>query len=192
MTEAANGRGAARVDAPSEVRLRSRHRPVEPGLLEAGVNASRPLEPLRDALYGTLGSPSREEVRRGVDTGRLRRDPVLWARLVRAVCDHARRCGAGRIVAADPDTVSLASAVAECLVVPLDPYDCAAREPGAGPAPYLVARVLHEREEGRFLSGRRGRSKPPGDTAGSGAMFRIRSPGADLARTRKYMYFIEV
>lgn len=194
MTDAAIGGEADRVDAASERHLPSRHRPVEPGLLAAGVYSSRPLDSLRDAVYGTLESPSREQVRRGVDTGPLWRNPVLRGRLVQAVAAHADGCGAGTIGAADPDVVPLASAVAERLSLPME--RAAADEAGQGdvdPAPYLVARVLHDREEGRFLSDRgQGGGHLPGRSAGAAALFRISSTRADRSNTYKIMYIIDL
>lgn len=195
MTDEPPGRDRdeLRVDAPSERHLPSRHRPVEPGLLEAGVYASRPLRGLRDAVLDALGSPSREDVGRGLDTGPLWREPVLWARLVQAVGDHARRCGAGRIVAADPDVVPLASAVAERLVMPLERRRSAGEQGGGHRAAYLVARVLHETKDGRFFSGEgRGGRRPPDGAAGAGALFRIRAPDAGRASTRNILHIIDL
>lgn len=166
---------------------------MELGLLEAGVYASRPLRGLRDAVFDALGSPSREDVVRGLDTGPLWRDPVLWARLVHVVGDHARRCGASRIVAAAPDVLPLASAVAERLVMPLERRQGAAEQGGGHRAAYLVARVLHETKDGRFFSGEgRGGRRPPDGSVGAGALFRIRAPDADDTSTSKILHIIEL
>lgn len=190
MTEAPIDPDAVRVDAPSEARLPSRHRPVEPGLLAAGVYSSRPLAPLRDAVTAALESPSGEEVRRGPDLGPLWRRPVLRGRLVQAFGDHARRCGAGRIAASDPGALPLASAVAERLAVPLDSHgrDGEEREP-AGRARYLLARVLHEGHEGRRYSGDVQR---PERTVGAGVLFRIRSSGGEYSNDDKVMSIIDL
>lgn len=166
---------------------------MEPGLLEAGVYSSRPVEPIRDAVYAAVDSPSREEVRRGLDTGPLWRDPVLRSRLVQAFGDHAGRCGAGRIVAGDTGIASLATAVAERLGLPLERPETGRRERDVGRAPYLVARVLHERREGRFFSGtRQDEGRPSGRMAGAGALFRIRSSRADVPDVGSIMYIIDL
>ena len=166
---------------------------MQPGLLEAGVYASRPLRGLREAVLDALGSPTREDVGRGLDTGPLWRDPVLRARLVQAVGDHVRRCGAGRIVAADPDVAPLASAVAERLVMPMERRRNAGEQGGGHRAAYLVARVLHETKDGRFFSGEgRGGRRPPEGASGAGALFRIRASDAGDTRTRKIMYIIDL
>ena len=195
MTDVPPGRDrdVARVDAPSERHLPSRYRPGEPGLLEAGVYGSRPLRGLRDAVFDALGSPSREDVGRGLDTDPLWRDPVLWARLAHAVGHHARRCGADRIVAADPDVLPLASAVAERLVLPLERRQGAGGQGGGHRAAYLVARVLHETKDGRSFSGEgRGGRRPPEGASGAGALFRIRASDAGDTSTRKILHIIDL
>lgn len=162
---------------------------MEPGLLEAGVYSSRPVAPLRDAVCAALDSPSREEVRRSLDTGALWRDPVLRSRLVQAFGDHACRCGARRIVAGDSAVASLAAAVAERLDLPLERAEGDRPEGELGRAPYLVARVLHEREEGRFVPGTgQGEGRLSGRLAGAGALFRIRSPRTDVSNISNIMY----
>lgn len=193
MTAGSPDPGRDRVDASAEAPLSSRDRPAEPGLLEAGVYPSRPVEPLPDAVSAALESPSREEVRRGLDTGSLWRDPVLRSRLVQAFGDHVERCGARRIVAGDSGVASLAAAVAERLVLPLERAETERSAEDVGRAAYLVARVLHEREEGRFFPGTyRGEGRPSRGLAGAGALFRIRSSRPDDPSVRNVMYITDI
>lgn len=165
---------------------------MESGPLGAGVYPARPLAPLRDALSAALGSPTREEVLAGAEVAPLWRTPVLRSRLVQAFADHARRCGAGRIAAADAGILPLASAVADRLAVPLDRR----REPGRrgrrgalAPATYLVARVLHEREEGPRFSGG---GRPPGRPLGAGVLFRVRSRSRGGMSGDEVLYIIDL
>lgn len=155
--------------------------------------SSRPVEPIREAVYAAVDSPSREEVRRGLDTGPLWRDPVLRSRLVQAFGDHAARCGSGVIVAGDSGVASLAGAVSERLGLPLERPETDRGEREVGRAPYLVARVLREGREGRFLPGAaQGEGRPSGRLAGAGALFRIRSSRTDVSNDGNIMYIIDL
>ena len=120
---------------------------------------------------------------------------MLRARLVQAVGDHARRCGAGEIVAVDRAVLPLASAVAERLELPLAMTDAEeAREEGsAGADPYFVARVLHVEEEGRRFSGKDQRKgQLPGRAVGGGALFRIRTSRHRTTSFCNVLYIIDL
>lgn len=191
MTDAGPVPGSDRVDGPSEGPLPSRHRPEEPGPIGTGVYTSRPLAPLPAAVSDALGSPTRREVLDGPEVGPLWRRPVLRARLVQAFGDHALRCGAGRVVAVDDDLVPLAASVAGRLGVPLERPGEAddGPRPASGGRAYLVARVLHEREEGRRFSGRR---QPPKTRAGAGVLFRVRSTAGSDMTEDNVLYIIDL
>lgn len=179
------------VDAPYERTLPSRHRPVEPGPIGTGVYSSRPLAPLPDAVSGALEDPSREEVLRGLEVGPLWRGDVLRGRLAQAFGDHARRCGAGRILAGDPGTLPLAASVANRLGLPLERTAEAedAGRPRSGRRAYLVARVLHERGEGGRFSGEAHPSEP---VAGAGVLFRVRSATGTEVSYDRLLYIIDL
>ncbi len=154
----------------------------------------RPLAPLRDAVSAALGAPSREDVRRGVDPSPLWRDSVLRSRLVQAVADHARRSGAGRVEAADPAIVPLASAVAERLMLPLErPEAGEARQGRIGAASYLMARVLDAKEEERFSSDKgQGKGRARGRYVGAGVLFWIRPARDDDTEFPNILYIIDL
>lgn len=159
---------------------------MEPGPIGAVVYSSRPLEPLPDAVADALESPSREEVLGGPDVGPLWRSTVLRARLVQVFGDHARRCGAGSVLAGGAGILPLASSVADRLGLPLEQR---AEGDHAGRRPYLLARVLHEREEGLRFSGE---WQPTESAAGAGVLFRVRAATDVDMRSHNVMYIIDL
>lgn len=164
---------------------------MEPGPIGAGVYSSRPLAPLPDAVSGALEDPSREEVLRGPEVGPLWRRAGLRGRLVQAFGSHARRCGVGRILAGEPGILPLAASVASRLGLPLERTSEAdgAGRPGSERRAYLVARVLHEREEGRRFTGEAHLSEP---VAGAGVLFRVRSAVGRGMSDDRFLYIIDL
>lgn len=200
MTRGGDGPETPRVDAGSERLLPSRHRRVEPRLLDAGVYAPRPMTPLAEAVSRALGAsgPGESSPGPGPAVEALWRRRRLRARLSSLLADHASREGARRILAADAPSLGLASPVAERLGLPLEmwregrtgriggPAEPAA-PPGAGPA-YLVACVLRDDDAHSFLDGAAGGSP----AAGAGAVARIREGERDQTMNGSILYIIEL